>query len=133
MGAHAEWTGNLVADIDSMYQSRAEENKLREVQVSGILSDARDLVETLGHEHQKRKVHVSEMLSDARDLVEKLGPERQKRATELHLSLGEFGGDVREAAEMWHSRTDHPTKARSRPLEFAEPRGEGKKKKGKQG
>ncbi len=108
MGTHAEWTGNLVADIDSMYQSRAEENKLREVQVSGMLSDARDLVEKLGNEHQKR-------------------------ATELHQSLGEFGGDVREAAEMWHSRTDHPTKARSRPLEFAEPRGEGKKKKGKQG
>jgi hypothetical protein len=106
MGTHAEWTENLMADIDSMYQSRAELDELR-------------------------KVLVSELLSDARDLVEKLRREHQQRATELREWLGEFGGDVRKAAKMWQDRANHPTKGRSRPEEFSEAQGKREKKKGK--
>lgn len=108
MGTHTEQTENLVADIDAMYQSRAE------------------LCSLLQKQNELRKVTVSGMLSDARDLFEKLRSEHQKRTAELRHWLGEFGGDVRKAAQMWYSRADHPTR------EFAEPHDKPKKKKGKQ-
>ncbi|MEK7671185.1 MAG: hypothetical protein AAB344_03085, partial [Bacteroidota bacterium] len=54
-------------------------------------------------------------------------------AEELRESLGEFGGDVREAAEMWQPRTAHSRRERSRSEEPGEHQAKGAKKKGKQG
>ena len=107
MGAHAEWMENLVEEIDSMYQLRAKENELRKVQVNQLLSDARDLVTKLHHEGQQR-------------------------ARELGSFLGEFGADVRAAADVWLGRSTHSTGERSRPAEFEKPQGKREKKKGKQ-
>ena len=107
MGTHAEWTENLVAEINSMHQSRDKENELR-------------------------KVLVNELLSDARDLVTKLQHEGQQRAMEVRSFLGEFGADVRAAADMWLGRSKHSRRERSRPEESGERQAKGAKKRGKQ-
>lgn len=116
MGAHAEWTEILGKDIDSMGESRAE------------------LAALIKKETELRKVIVSEQLSDARELVEKLRHEHEQRASELRESLGEFGADVREAAEIWQNRTANSRRERTRPEEEpGEPQVKREKKKGKHG
>lgn len=114
MGAHAAWTENLGKDLDSMYESRAELGAL------------------IRKETELRKVGVSELLSDARELVGNLRHKHEQRASELRESLGQFGGDVRKAAEMWVNRITHSTGERSRPAEFEKPQSKREKKKGKQ-
>ncbi len=101
MGTHAEWTENLVAEINSLHQSRADS-------LAAIRTETAELLAQFQKEH-------GEM------------------AKELHESLGEFGADVRAAADMWVGRSKHSTRERSRPEEPGERQAKGAKKKGKQG
>ena len=126
MGTHADWTENLVAEINSMHQSRADS-------LAALRTDTGELLAQFQKENELRKVGVSELLSDARDLVTEFRHEHQQRASELRESLGEFGGDVRAAADMWLGGSKHSTRERSRPEEPGERQAKQGKKKGKQG
>jgi hypothetical protein len=106
METHDKWTEGLIADINSMYQSRA------------------DLTE-------KRKALVNEILSDARDLVEKIHRDHKIVAKELLGSLHQFGSEVRKAAEMWCARATRPTTKTHRPTESAKSQSHHSKKSAK--
>jgi hypothetical protein len=120
MGSHTEWTQGLMADINSMYQVRAEGNQIR-------LKENRTRVE----ENKLRKVTVSGALSNARALAEKLKREYQKTAVELRDSLGTYGRDIRKSAEIWKSRSNELTGGKGYAAVFNESKDKQEKKKGK--
>ncbi len=101
MATHDKWTEGLIADINSMYQSRA------------------DLAALIQKQTEERKALTNEMLSDARDLVEKIQRDHKNGAKALLGSLHQFGSEVRKAEEMWRARATHPTIQRNRPTESA--------------
>ncbi len=121
MERHAEWAENLVSDIDSLYQARAQ------------------LAALIQKESELRRVMVSELLGDARGFVEKLAKQHRAMAAELRESLGNFGIDVRRAAQLWQSRADRSSRGKGRPTKeafskaAAEAHGKGQKKKGTNG
>ena len=118
MGTHAEWTENLVAEIDLMHQSRADS-------LAALRTDTGELLAQFQKENEERRATVGDLLAQFRK-------EHGEMAEELHESLAEFGGDVREAAEIWQNRTYQPTRERSRPEEPGEHEAKQGKKKRKQ-
>ena len=136
MGAHAEWTENLVAEIDSMHQSRTH-------YLADLRTETKDMMNRIHSENLDRAEGVKDLLAqfqkeneERRDSVQdqlaQFRKEHGEMAEELHESLGEFGADVREAAEIWQNRTAHSRRERSRPEEAGERQAKGAKKKGKQ-
>ncbi|MDP2884663.1 MAG: hypothetical protein Q8P51_06545 [Ignavibacteria bacterium] len=101
MGTHDKWTEGLIADINSMYHSRA------------------DLAALIQKQTEERKALTNEILSDARDLVERIQRDHKNGAKKLLGSLHQFGSEVRKAAEMWRARATRPTIQRNRPTESA--------------
>ena len=113
METHDKWTEGLIADINSMYQSRA------------------DLAALIQKQTEERKALTNEMLSDARDLVEKIQRDHKNGAKALLGSLHQFGSDVRKAGEMWQGRAKRPTTKTHRPTESAKSQSHHSKKSAK--
>lgn len=118
MGAHAEWAGNLVAEINSMHQSRADS-------LAALRTETGELLAQFQKENEERRATVGDMLAQFRK-------GHAEMAEELRESLGEFGADVRAAADMWLGGSKHSRRERSRPEEPGERQAKGAKKKGKQ-
>lgn len=136
MGTHAEWQENLVADIDSMHQSRTH-------YLADLRTETKDMMNQIHSENLDRAEGVKNLLAQFRteneerrdsvqDQLAQFRKEHGEMAEELHKSLGEFGADVREAAEIWQNRTAHSTRERSRLEEPGERQAKRSKKKGNQ-
>lgn len=137
MGTHAEWQENLVAEIDSMHQSRTH-------YLADLRTETKDMMNRIHSENLDRAEGVKNLLAqfqkenqnraeEVTDLLTQFRKGHAEMAEELHESLSEFGADVREAAEIWQNRTAHSRPERSRPEEPGEHQAKGAKKKGKRG